>query len=142
MHYKVLYPIAARPDRPAETLSWLDGGNDAMRTPTASLRLAACLSILLFAGCSRSNNLLLGRVQADLGSHRVVVTDCYRWNVPAPRIEDEASGRSAYRFKPCRDADVLIRGADLIVNGHPYGPLQARDAVVVDHGVVSIEHRP
>lgn len=114
-----------------------------MRTSTAALRITACLSsMLVLAACSRSNNLLLGRVQADLGSHEVVVTDCYRINLPAPRIEEAVGGRPTYRFKPCRDADVLIQGADLFVNARPYGPLQPRDAVVVDHGVVSIHRHP
>jgi hypothetical protein len=114
-----------------------------MTTSTAGPRLAAaCLSMVLAAACSRSNNLLLGRVEADLGSHLVVVTDCYRLRVPAPRIEDGASGLPGYRFKPCRDADVLIRGADLFVNARPYGRLRLHDAVLVDHGVVSIRHRP
>ncbi len=39
---------------------------------------------LLIGGCSRSNNLLLGRVEAVVAGHTVVVTDCYRTSVPAP----------------------------------------------------------
>ena len=114
-----------------------------MTKSTAGRRLAAaCLLMVLGAACSRSNNLLLGRVEADLGSHLVVVTDCYRLRVPAPRIEDGAGTLPGYRFQPCRDADVLIRGAELFVNARTYGPLRLRDAVVVDHGVVSIRHRP
>jgi hypothetical protein len=115
-----------------------------MTKPTAGPRLAAAagLFMVLAAACSRSNNLLLGRVEADLGSHLVVVTDCYRFRVPAPRIEDGAGGVPGYRFQPCRDADVLIRGADLFVNARPYGPLRLHDSVLVDHGVVSIHHRP
>jgi hypothetical protein len=42
---------------------------------------------------------------------------------------------------PCRDADVLIRGDELIVNGHSYGQMNPPDGVLVDHGVVSIERR-
>jgi hypothetical protein len=42
---------------------------------------------------------------------------------------------------PCRDADVLIRGDELLVNGQSYGRLNSADAVLVDHGVVSIERR-
>lgn len=104
---------------------------------------SAVLLLLAVAACGRSNNLLLGRVQAEVGGHRVVVTDCYRIHVPAPRVEQEAGGRSAYHFKPCRDADVLILGnpgAELLVNAHAYGSLQPRDSVMVDHGVVSIRH--
>ncbi|HMD78085.1 MAG TPA: hypothetical protein VKG86_12015 [Terracidiphilus sp.] len=95
------------------------------------------LSMLLLSGCSRSNNLLLGRVQAQVGSHRVVVTDCYRTSVPPP----ERLGDSLYRFMPCRDADVLIRGDELLVNGQSYGRMNPTDGVLVDHGVVSIERR-
>ena len=95
-------------------------------------------AVLLLSACSRSNNLLLGRVQAQVGSHTVVVTDCYRTSVPPPqRLAD-----AVYRFTPCRDADVLIRGDDLLVNGQSYGRLNPTDAVLVDHGVVSIVHAP
>ena len=95
------------------------------------------LAMLLLSACSRSNNLLLGRVQAEVGSHTVVVTDCYRTSVPPP----ERLGDAVYRFTPCRDADVLIRGDELLVNGQSYGRLNPTDAVLVDHGVVSIERR-
>ena len=93
--------------------------------------------MLLLSACSRSNNLLLGRVQAQVGSHTVVVTDCYRTSVPPP----QRLGDAVYRFMPCRDADVLIRGDDLLVNGQSYGRLTPADAVLVDHGVVSIRQR-
>ncbi len=103
--------------------------SEAMRLPGTIL----CVCFLL-AGCSRSNNLLLGRVEATVGTHQVVVTDCYRTEVPAP-VKEEAT---VYRFKPCRDAEVVIRNDDLTVNGQPYGHLKATDSVLVDHGVVSI----
>ena len=95
------------------------------------------LAMLLLSACSRSNNLLLGRVQAEVGSHTVVVTDCYRTSVPPP----QKLGDAVYRFTPCRDADVLIRGDELLVNGQSYGRMNPADAVLVDHGVVSIERR-
>ena len=70
-----------------------------------------------------------------------IVTDCYRIRVDPPRtVEDAPAGQRTYRFTPCRDADVLIRGDELSVNGRSYGHLDVNDAVVVDHGVVSI-HR-
>ena len=82
----------------------------------------------------KSNNLLLGRVEANVNTHRVVVTDCYRTSVPPPqRLENSSDG---YRFKPCRDADVVIRGAELSVNGQDYGLINPSDAVTVDHGKV------
>src|SRR5579871_3621054 len=99
----------------------------------AALLLLCCAAWIL-PGCSRSNNLLLGRVQATVGSHNVVVTDCYRTSVPPPvRVQD-----AVYRFTPCRDADVLIRNDDLEVNGRTYGHLKPADTVLVDHGVVSV----
>jgi hypothetical protein len=85
--------------------------------------------------------LLLGRVEAEVGSHTVVVTDCYRTSVPPPQRLPDAAGQAVYRFMPCRDADVLIRGDELLVNGQTYGRLNPTDAVLVDHGVVSIQRR-
>jgi hypothetical protein len=98
------------------------------------LLIAALSAGTLVAGCSRSNNLLLGRVEATVAGHPVVVTDCYRMRVPPPRAQ--AGGA---RFTPCRDADVLIRAEQLTVNGTSYGPLVRGARVVVDHGRVSIE---
>ena len=89
---------------------------------------------LLVGGCSKSNNLFLGRVEATVAGHPVVVTDCYRTRVPQPQTELNGA-----RFTPCRDADVLIRDGQLTVNGTPYGPLSPGARVVVDHGRVSIE---
>ncbi len=99
------------------------------------------LAMILLSGCSRSNNLLLGRVEAEVGSHTVVVTDCYRTSVPPPQRLQDPAGRPVYRFMPCRDADVLIRGDELLVNGQSYGRMNPTDAVLVDHGVVSIHRR-
>ncbi len=96
-----------------------------------------CCLPLLFSACSRSNNLLLGHVEAVVGTHTVVVTDCYRTSVDPPRKVE-----GGFRFTPCRDADVWIRGSDLVVNGQSYGPLLPADPVLVDHGVVSINARP
>ena len=102
--------------------------------------LLACLAMQL--GCSRSNNLLLGRVESTVASHRIEVTDCYRTSVPQPRqLPDLPDGKKVYEFMPCRDADVLIRGDELIVNGTSYGMLKQGDVITVDHGKVLInEH--
>ena len=95
--------------------------------------------VTLLMGCSRSNNVLLGRVEAVVGEHRVVVTDCYRTSVPAPKqLPDLSDGKHVYQFMPCRDANVLIRGDELIVNETSYGPLKQGASVLVDHGRVSI----
>src|ERR1700687_2209394 len=89
-----------------------------------------CMSaICLLSACSRSNNLFLGRVEATVGTHNVVVTDCYRTSVPPPRQSAKTeTGELVYRFTPCRDADVLIRGENLIVNGRSYGRLKRNDS--------------
>jgi len=98
-------------------------------------------SVFLLSGCSRSNNLLLGRVESSVGGHTVAVTDCYRTSVPAPiKLADTPDGKPAYRFTPCRDADILIRGEELTVNGKPYGHLVQGDKVTVDHGNVLINN--
>ena len=89
---------------------------------------------LVLAGCSSSNDLFFGRVEAQVGGHDVVVTDCYRTSVPPPqKLED------AYRFTPCKDADVFIQGEELTVNGKSYGHLNMNATVLVDHGVVSVK---
>jgi hypothetical protein len=93
------------------------------------------MTLLLTPGCSHSNNLLLGRVEASVGGHTVVVTDCYRTKAPDP----ERLPNGDFHYKPCRDAEVWIRSEDLTVNGTAYGHLSLGDGVLVDHGVVSIE---
>src|SRR5690349_13304877 len=99
--------------------------------------LMICGLVIACSACSRSNNLVLGRVEATVGSHTVVVTDCYRTSVTRPEKVGAPSEQS-YRFTPCRDADVLIRNEELIVNGTSYGLLKQADAVTVDHGKVLI----
>jgi hypothetical protein len=102
-------------------------------------RLAASVALLLlFSGCSRSNNLFLGEVRADVDGREVVVTDCYRWSVPPP-VKAETSQGSEWRFAPCRDAVVVIRSGEAFVNGRGYGRLAPGRRLRVDHGKVSIE---
>jgi hypothetical protein len=105
-----------------------------LKPPVAS---CLCLAAALTA-CSRSNNLLLGEVQAQVGTHTVRVTDCYRTSVPPPERLADAGGQASYRFMPCRDADVQIRAGELTVNGRSYGRIQQSDRILVDHGVVSV----
>lgn len=102
-----------------------------MTTLPFSLTIIVCLS-----SCSRSNNLALGRVEATAGGHTIVVTDCYRTSVAPPKT-DIAGGVTTYTFAPCRDAQVVIRGDQLSVNGQTYGRIGPTDSVLVDHGVVS-----
>jgi hypothetical protein len=79
---------------------------------------------------------LTGRVEATVGGHSVVVTDCYRTSVDSPRKVD-----GGYEFMPCRDADVVIRGDQLEVNGQSYGMVKPSDAILVDHGIVLVNER-
>ena len=92
---------------------------------------------LLSAACTKENNVLLGRVERSLGTHLVVVTDCYRTSAPAP----QQVGAAEYHYRPCNDADVWIRTEELTVNGRAYGKLNPGDGVLVDHGVVSIDRK-
>lgn len=98
------------------------------------------LCILCISACSRSNNLLLGTVEALVGDHRVTVTDCYRLHVASREEIKESNGQISYRFTPCRDADVLIRNDELIVNSRQYGHISPGESVLIDHGAVSIRH--
>jgi len=110
-----------------------------------AIAMTAFAPLLLPAlcGCSGSNNLLLGRVQAQVGDHLVVVTDCYRSSAPPPRMLARADhAPPAYEYVPCRDARIEIRGTALVVNGVRYMDLASGDRIVVDHGVVSINDRP
>jgi hypothetical protein len=102
-----------------------------MSMTPALVMVAASVAL---CGCSRSNNLLMGRVEAVVAGHTVVVTDCYRTSVPPPEADPEGA-----RFTPCRDAVVVIHRDELTVNGTPYGRLPANARVLVDHGAVSIE---
>jgi hypothetical protein len=101
------------------------------------MRICIALILLGLTACSKSNNLPLGRVQANVGTHTVVVTDCYRTDPPRPRQLAEG----VFHYMPCRDADIWIRSGEVTVNGKSYGRLNPADNVLVDHGVVSIERR-
>lgn len=101
-------------------------------------RIFLLMAAVALVSCGRSNNLLLGKVEARVGPHTVRVTDCYRTSVPAPeRLADE-DGQPSYRFMPCRDADIRIRAGELVVNGRSYGRIAQSDGVLVDHGKVSV----
>lgn len=106
------------------------------------LVLFSLIIILISSACSRSNSILEGRVETKIEKHVVVVTDCYRTTAPLPqKLADTNDGRSVYQFKPCQDADILIKGAELIVNGKAYGELKPEDEIVVDHGQVLINSK-
>src|SRR5215467_1073676 len=90
--------------------------------------------VVSLSACSSSNNLFLGEVQAQVGTHTVRVTDCYRTSVPAPERLPDVNGQPAYSFVPCRDADIRLQAGELTVNGQSYGRIGETDAVLVDHG--------
>ena len=103
--------------------------------------------VLLMVACSKSNNLVLGRVTMQLADHTVVVTDCYRTSVPPASRTNPSAPSSAsppsprppvFHWAPCRDADITIRESDVVVNGRTYGPLKRGDSITVDHGKVLI----
>lgn len=102
------------------------------------MRALLLLAAITLSSCSRSNNLLFGAVEAQVGRHTVRVTDCYRFSVPPPERSPDVSGQPSYRFMPCRDADVRIRGGELVVNGQSYGIIGETDSILVDHGKVSV----
>jgi hypothetical protein len=94
---------------------------------------------VLISACSKSNNLLLGRVEAKFGTHTIIVTDCYRTSVPpAQSGKDSLDGSTFYHFTPCLDADVIIRNERLTVNRRTYERLAPGDTVIVDHGQVLV----
>lgn len=100
---------------------------------------ASLCTALIVASCSKSNNVILGRVEAMVGSHVVIVTDCYRTSVPKPeRLSDSAGTHVTYRFAPCRDAEVLLHDENLTVNDKSYGHLARGDTILIDHGRVLI----
>src|SRR4051794_27307000 len=99
------------------------------------MKLVCILAALLLTACCEENNLLLGRVEHAVGTHRVVVTDCYRTSAPPPQQLAAAD----YHYMPCKDADIWIKAEELTVNGKAYGKLDPGDGVLVDHGVVSID---
>src|SRR4051812_8561754 len=103
------------------------------------LVLGCCVSVM--PACSKSNNLLFGRVEAQIADHTVAVTDCYRTSVPPPVTIADLRGGTTYRFAPCRDAVVTIKDEQLTVNGRSYGKLKPAAAVLVDHGVVKVDGR-
>jgi hypothetical protein len=100
-----------------------------------SMKPAVLGTFVLLSACSRSNNILLGRVESNVGAHKVVVTDCYRTSPPQP----ERVSATEWHYAPCRDAEIRIRNDELEVNGRSYGKIGARAAVLVDHGVVSVD---
>lgn len=49
------------------------------------LLIVLCVAVL-FGACNKSNNILLGRVEEKVGSHIVIVTDCYKTSIPPAQL--------------------------------------------------------
>jgi hypothetical protein len=105
---------------------------------TMKLMILSIPVAVVLCSCSRSNNLLLGEVEARVGTHTVRVTDCYRTSVPPPERLPDVNGQPAYVFMPCRDANIRIQAGELTVNGQSYGRIGETDVVLVDHAKVSV----
>ena len=94
----------------------------------------SCTALVMSAACSADNNLVFGQVEATVGTHPVVVTDCYRTSVPPPYNSGDV-----YHFTPCRDENVWMDNETLSVNGRACGTL-AGETILADHRVVSVKH--
>lgn len=95
---------------------------------------------LLFSLFAPSPNAWPGRIDAQVGGHRVVVTECYREQTPiVEQLEPTAEGEAAFRFAPCADAVIMLEGDQLTVNGIDYGSVRPGDTIVVHRGRVIVD---
>ncbi len=106
----------------------------------SATKLALCVcAVLLLQGCNATtHNELMGIEEVTVNGHTIKVTDCYRWGKQQPQTIEDAPGKSIHRFNPCRDADILIKYGELIVNGNSYGMLSKGDRITLDHHKVLI----
>ncbi len=109
-----------------------------------SRRIVIAAAVLgLASGCARLDSVVLGHVQATVAGYHVSVTDCYRTTIPEPeRPSSLADGTQVYRWAPCRDAQIVIRGRTLVVNDREIQTLRPGDEILVDHGKVSVHSTP
>lgn len=94
--------------------------------------VAACTAL---SACNASNNPVVGRVEAQVAGHMVVVSECYTFRYPSV---ETVGGGETQRFAPCKDAIVQIKGQTLYVNGQGYGDLKQGDRIDVRKGKVTI----
>jgi hypothetical protein len=96
---------------------------------------AAIIAIVcaVLASCDAQNNQLLGRVEADIDRHQVVVTHCYTKDLAKVVSTDDGDS-----WAPCKDAAIVIKDGTLFVNGESYGQLADGDGVLVENGRAKI----
>lgn len=100
-----------------------------------AIRTTAAIAIVCTAlsACDAQNNQLLGRVEADIDRHQVVVTHCYTKDLAKVLSTDDGDS-----WTPCKNAVVVIKDGMLYVNGESYGQLGEGDAVLVEDGRAKI----
>lgn len=103
-----------------------------------ALPLVMSLCGLLFSIVAGPNSPLFGRVIAQVDDHTVVVWDCHTMRTPVVQeLADTPAGEDVFRFAPCRNAEVVVEGDRLFVNGTLYGRLSPRSVVAVErHSVI------
>ncbi len=100
-----------------------------------SRSIAAAVGVCtVLCACSAQNNPLLGRVEAAIDQHQVVVMNC-RTN-QLPKVQSTVDGDS---WTPCKGSTVVIKNGLLYVNGESFGQLAPGDRVLVKDGRATIE---
>jgi len=97
---------------------------------TATIVAVSCAAL---SACDVQNNQLIGRVEADIDRHQVVVTHCYTKHLAKVISTDDGDS-----WTPCKDATIVIKNEMLYVNGESYGQLGQGDAVLVENGRAKI----
>jgi methylthioribose-1-phosphate isomerase len=91
------------------------------------------MSCAALSACDVQNNQLIGRVEADIDRHQVVVTHCYTKQLAKVLSTDDGDS-----WTPCKNAAVVIKDGMLFVNGESYGKLGDGDSVLVEDGKAKI----
>lgn len=100
---------------------------------TISTATIVAISCIALSACDVQNNQLLGRVEAEIDRHQVVVTNCYTKQLAKVVSTDEGDS-----WTPCKNAAVVIKDGTLFVNGESYGQLSEGDGVLVENGRAKI----
>ena len=100
---------------------------------TISIATIVAILCVALSACDVQNNQLLGRVEADIDRHQVVVTHCYTKQLAKVISTDDGDS-----WTPCKNAAVVIKDGTLFVNGESYGQLADGDGVLVENGKAKI----